>query len=185
MSTFVDTPIEGLWIYTPKIHKDERGYFYESYQKENFDQKIPNTVFVQDNQVASSYGVLRGLHYQTKSAAQAKLIRVLRGKILDVAVDIRPNSPTYGQHFKILLSAENQKQFFVPHGFAHGYVALSNHTLVMYKCDQYYSPKHEAGIRYDDDQLHIDWGVDPSLMIISEKDSSLPTFANATPFDER
>ena len=184
MSFFTDLPIKDSWVYTPKIHHDERGHFFESYQKEKFIKKIPNTTFVQDNQVQSKYGVLRGLHYQTQSAAQAKLVRVIQGKILDVAVDIRSYSPTFGQHVKVELSAENQKQFFVPHGFAHGYVSLSNHTIVMYKCDQFYSPDHEAGIRFDDPALNIDWGLDPSLIILSKKDKILPLFADHKPFDE-
>ena len=185
MSQFTEIEIEGLWIYSPNIHQDDRGSFFESYQQKVFNQKIPNTVFIQDNQVQSKYGVLRGLHYQTKSAPQAKLIRVLAGRILDVAVDIRPNSKTYGKHFSIELSAENQKQFFIPHGFAHGYVSLSNHTLVMYKCDEFYSPDYEAGIRYDDPSLNIDWGINKDHLILSQKDIILPLFNEHKSFDEQ
>ncbi len=183
MNGFIDLDIEGLWIYRPVVFQDDRGYFFESYQSALFEQKIPDTVFVQDNQAASGYGVVRGLHYQCGSAAQAKLVRVLTGKILDVAVDLRPDSPSYGQHQKVLLSAENQKQFFIPRGFAHGYISLSNYTVVLYKCDAYYSPQDEAGIRYDDPQLNIDWGLPSHLLKLSPKDLKLPNFKNHKPIE--
>ena len=167
---FEKTHIEGLIIVSPKIWGDERGYFYESYNEKLFKANGITADFVQDNQAFSSFGVLRGLHYQTGEFAQAKLVRVIQGEVLDVAVDIRPGSKTYGEWFSIRLSGKNHKQLFVPRGFAHGYVVLSDTALFAYKCDNFYAKDHEAGIRFNDPTLKIDWQIDCKDMILSEKD---------------
>ncbi len=167
---FTDTPIAGLKIFEPKVWGDERGYFFESYNESTFKEAGINAKFVQDNQARSVYGVLRGLHYQVAPFAQAKLVRVLEGKVLDVVVDIRENSPSYGQTFSIELSAENKKQLFIPRGFAHGYVVLSETAEFFYKCDNFYSKVHEGSILYNDPMLNIDWQIDLENAILSEKD---------------
>ncbi len=167
---FTDTPIAGLKIFEPKVWEDERGYFFESYNENTFKEAGINAKFVQDNQARSVYGVLRGLHYQVAPFAQAKLVRVLEGKVLDVVVDIRENSPSYGQTFSIELSAENKKQLFIPRGFAHGYVVLSETAEFFYKCDNFYSKVHEGSILYNDPMLNIDWQIDLENAILSEKD---------------
>ena len=174
MSQFINTPIEGLKIFEPRIFGDHRGYFYESYNQEVFKTRGISCNFVQDNQSKSSRGVLRGLHYQRGEFAQAKLVRVLEGEVLDVAVDLRDGSPTFGQHYSILLSGTNQKQFFVPRGFAHGFVVLSETAIFFYKCDNFYNKASEGGIRFDDSQLNIDWKISKSEIQLSEKDSVLP-----------
>ena len=176
---FITCDIEGLVIVEPKVFEDSRGYFFESYNQQQFQQAGIRANFVQDNQSKSSYGVIRGLHYQMNPHAQAKLVRVLEGTILDVAVDIRKASPTYGQHFAIELSAENKKQLFIPEGFAHGFSVLSETAVVMYKCNTFYNKESEGGIRYNDPQLAIDWKVDLSKAVVSEKDQQLPSFQNA------
>lgn len=177
---FTPTQLEGCYIIEPKIIYDDRGYFMESFNEKTFQNGIGQEVhFVQDNQSYSSKGVLRGLHYQTGAHAQAKLVRVLQGEVLDVAVDIRPNSPTFGQHFSIVLSAENQKQFFVPKGFAHGFLVLSEMATFFYKCDNFYNKESEGGIIYNDASLNIDWNLKTEELIISEKDSFLPSLENA------
>lgn len=176
---FITCDIEGLVIVEPKVFEDSRGYFFESYNQQQFQQAGIRANFVQDNQSKSSYGVIRGLHYQMNPHAQAKLVRVLEGTILDVAVDIRKASPTYGQHFAIELSAENKKQLFIPEGFAHGFSVLSETAVVMYKCNTFYNKESEGGIRYNDPQLAIDWKVDLSKAVVSEKDQQLPNFKNA------
>lgn len=173
---FLQTPIPDLIVFEPKIWKDERGYFYESYNFKTFVEGGITTSFIQDNQAKSTYGVLRGLHYQVAPYAQAKLVRVLEGEVLDVAVDLRENSPTYGQHYTIRLSAENHKQLFVPRGFAHGYVVLSPTAVFVYKVDNYYSKESEGGLIYNDLQLNIDWQIDLKDAILSEKDLMLPAF---------
>ncbi len=170
--------LKGLIIVEPKVFEDSRGHFFESYNKELFQQNGVISDFVQDNQSSSSYGVIRGLHYQLNPHAQAKLVRVLEGIILDVAVDIRKNSPTYGQHFSIELSAENKKQLYLPAGFAHGFSVLSEKAIVLYKCDAFYNKASEGGIRFDDKDLNIDWKLDLSKAVISEKDMQLPSFHN-------
>ena len=176
---FHATPIAGLVVIEPKVFEDSRGYFFEAYHDELFRQNGVAAQFVQDNQSLSSYGVIRGLHYQLNPQAQAKLVRVLEGNIIDVAVDIRKNSPTYGRHFSIELSAENKKQFFIPKGFAHGFSVLSERAIVLYKCNAFYNKQSEAGIRYDDPHLGIDWKVvDTAKAIVSEKDLQLPSFSN-------
>ena len=177
---FISTPISGCFIIEPKVISDERGYFMESFNEKTFQDGVGQEVhFVQDNQSFSSKGVLRGLHYQTGIHAQAKLVRVLSGEVLDVAVDIRPDSPTYGQHVTALLSAENQRQFFVPRGFAHGFLVLSETATFFYKCDNFYNKEAEGGISYKDATLNIDWQFPTDDLLISEKDTNLPTLENA------
>ncbi len=173
---FTATPIPDLWVFEPRVFEDERGYFFESFNQKTFDQIGVSTQWVQDNQARSTYGVLRGLHFQTGEAAQAKLVRVLEGEVLDVVVDVRPESPAYGQWYSILLSAANKKQLLVPRGFAHGYVVLSPTAEFFYKCDNYYSKAHEGGVYYADETLQIDWQIDLSKAILSEKDMVLPRF---------
>lgn len=173
---FIETKFPGLLIFEPQVWGDERGYFYESYNFNSFKQAgIPN-VFVQDNQAKSTFGVLRGLHYQLGEHAQAKLVRVFEGAVLDVVVDLRESSPTYGEYFSIELSAENKKQLFVPRGFAHGYVVLSPTAEFFYKCDNFYNKASEGGVVYNDPQLNIDWNIDLKDAILSEKDEILPVF---------
>lgn len=177
---FTETKLKGCFILEPNIIGDERGYFMESFNEKTFSKGIGQDVhFVQDNQSFSSKGVLRGLHYQTGEHAQAKLVRVLQGEVIDVAVDIRPNSPTFGQYESVILSAENQKQFFVPRGFAHGFLVLSETATFFYKCDNFYNKESEGGIIYNDATLNIDWNFKESDLIISEKDTVLPKLENA------
>ncbi len=176
MASFTKTPIDGLLIFEPRVFRDDRGYFYESYNEQIFQEAEISTNFVQDNQSKSTYGVLRGLHYQTGEHCQAKLVRVLEGSVLDVAVDIRPDSPTYGQHFSIELSAENARQLYVPRGFAHGFLVLSETAVFFYKCDNFYNKASEGGIAYDDKQLNIDWKIPTEDMILSDKDKIHPAF---------
>ncbi len=171
---FKSTNIAGLWVFSPTVFEDSRGYFFESYNENIFQQQGINTSFVQDNQSSSTYGVIRGLHYQLAPHAQSKLIRVLRGKILDVVVDIRKGSPTYGQVYSEVLSAKNKKQLFIPHGFAHGFSVLSKKAEVLYKCDAFYNKETEAGIKYNDPALNIDWRIPEGEEIVSEKDLQLP-----------
>ena len=173
---FIPTPIPGLLVFEPQVWADERGYFFEAFNAQTFKAAGIEANFVQDNQARSTFGVLRGLHYQVDSFAQAKLVRVLEGEVLDVVVDIRPQSPTYGQSYSLRLSAENKKQLFVPRGFAHGYVVLSPTAEFFYKCDNFYSKAHEGGIHYNDPQLQIDWEIDLNEAILSEKDQVLPYF---------
>jgi dTDP-4-dehydrorhamnose 3,5-epimerase len=172
--------IPGLIIVEPAVFEDSRGYFFESYNQSLFEQNGIPCKFVQDNQSQSSYGVIRGLHFQMNPFAQSKLIRVLAGKILDVVVDIRSESPTFGQLFSIELSAENKKQLFIPHGFAHGFSVLSQMASVLYKCDQFYNKQSESGIRFDDPALKIDWKVPTGKAIVSEKDQELSLLAECT-----
>jgi dTDP-4-dehydrorhamnose 3,5-epimerase len=173
---FHTTPISGLIVFEPRVFQDERGYFFESYNQHLWEEAGVTTQFVQDNQAFSRRGVLRGLHYQVGEMAQAKLVRVVEGEVLDIAVDIRPDSPTYGQWYGIRLSAENKKQLLAPRGFAHGYIVLSETAEFAYKCDNFYSKAHEGGIRYDDPTLQIDWEFDLGQVIVSEKDRELPRF---------
>ncbi len=173
---FIPTKLAGCFILEPKIINDSRGYFMESFNEQTFQNGTGQKVhFVQDNQSFSTKGVLRGLHYQTGDHAQAKLVRVLQGEVLDVAVDIRPESETYGQYVAEILSAENQKQLFVPRGFAHGFVVLSETATFFYKCDNFYNKESEGGIIYNDPALHINWQLNQEELLVSEKDSVLPT----------
>ena len=167
---FIPTPIKDLIVFEPKLWEDERGYFYESYNYNTFKKAGIYAQFVQDNESKSTYGVLRGLHYQVGDYAQAKLVRVAQGRVLDVAVDIREGSPTYGHSFSILLSEENKKQLFIPRGFAHGFVVLSETAVFCYKCDNFYSKEHEGGIRYNDPTFDIDWQIASEDIVLSEKD---------------
>ena len=177
---FTETKLKGCFVIEPKVISDERGYFMESFNERTFQNGINQQVhFVQDNQSFSTKGVLRGLHYQTGEHAQAKLVRVLQGEVLDVAVDIRPESKTYGQHVAILLSGENQTQFFVPRGFAHGFLVLSETATFFYKCDNFYNKESEGGILYNDPEINIDWQFEIENLIISEKDQFLPNLSNA------
>jgi dTDP-4-dehydrorhamnose 3,5-epimerase len=172
-----ETFIKDLVILTPDIFEDERGYFFEAYNKSKLNVLGIEIDFVQDNQSFSQRGTLRGLHYQNPPFAQTKLVRVLQGEIMDGAVDLRKDSPTYGKHFGIRLTADNKKQLLVPQGFAHGFSVLSETAVVMYKCDQFYNKQSEGGIRFDDATLNIDWGMNLADAIVSEKDLVLPYFA--------
>lgn len=177
---FIPTKLEGCFILEPKIILDERGYFMESFNENTFQKGTGKAVhFVQDNQSFSAKGVLRGLHYQTGEHAQAKLVRVLNGEVLDVVVDIRPESTTYGQYVSILLSSENQKQLFVPRGFAHGFLVLSDTATFFYKCDNFYNKESEGGLLYNDPKVNIDWNFPKEKLLISEKDLVLPTLEKA------
>ena len=174
---FIQTEFPGLQIFEPAVFKDSRGYFFESYNENIFKAAGIDTVFVQDNQSRSAYGVIRGLHYQLEPYAQTKLIRVMKGRILDVVVDIRKGSPTYGKVFSLELSAENNKQIFIPKGFAHGFSVLSDYAEVIYKCDVFYNKDSETGISYKDATLNIDWMIPADKEIISEKDQHQPSIA--------
>lgn len=170
----IQTAIAGLLMIQPRVFEDERGYFFETFSLKTFEEKVSNTVFVQDNESRSRYGVLRGLHFQKPPFAQAKLVRVVKGRVLDVAVDIRNDSPTFGCHLAAELSEENKTQLFIPRGFAHGFVVLSDEAIFQYKCDNYYAPAHEGAIRWNDPALHIDWQLSPSDIILSDKDNNNP-----------
>jgi dTDP-4-dehydrorhamnose 3,5-epimerase len=169
---FIETEIKGLWIIEPKVIKDDRGYFIESYKKEEFDKQIGKIDFIQDNESKSSFGVLRGLHYQEGETAQAKLVRVVEGKVIDVAIDLRKNCPTFGQYKMVELSAENKRQFFIPRGFAHGFLVMSETVIFSYKVDNSYSPSTEKTINCLDPDLNIPWPLDKSQFILSAKDKS-------------
>lgn len=171
----ISTPLDGCVIIKPSIYQDARGYFFESFNEQRFNEKVGvNLRFVQDNQSFSSYGVLRGLHFQKGAHAQAKLVRVLKGEVLDVAVDLRPDSPTYRESFSVVLSEENKLQFFIPRGFAHGFVVLSEFAEFFYKCDNYYHKAAEGGLHYADPSLNIDWKVPFEKLLVSDKDQELP-----------
>lgn len=173
----VETDFKDLFVCNPKLMEDQRGYFFESFNSRTFLEKTGlNINFVQDNQSKSGYGVLRGLHMQTGEHAQAKLVRVLTGKVLDVAVDLRPDEPTFGRYFSLELSAENKQQLFIPRGFAHGFVVLSETAEFFYKCDNFYYPESEMGIIYNDEDLKIDWKLKPLEISISEKDNQNKSF---------
>lgn len=166
----ITTEIEGIVILEPEVLGDERGYFFESFSQREFEEKVCKTTFVQDNESSSRYGVLRGLHFQKPPHAQAKLVRVVKGKVLDIAVDIRKGSPTFGKHVSIELSGENKRQLFIPRGFAHGFAVLSDKVVFQYKCDDYYAPHTEGGILWNDPALGIDWKLPAEDLILSEKD---------------
>ncbi len=172
------TAIEGVVIIQPNVYLDQRGYFFESYSKRVFNEKVGNITFVQDNESMSTRGVLRGLHFQKAPYAQAKLVRVVQGEVLDVAVDIRRNSPTFGEHVAVKLSGENKRQLFIPRGFAHGYVVLSEEAIFQYKCDNYYMPEYEGGLLWNDPALKIDWLLATEEIILSEKDQRQPLLKN-------
>ena len=174
-----ETDIEGLIIFEPDVHGDHRGYFLETYNEKHWNDNFDRTPsFVQDNESMSNKGVLRGLHFQKPPCAQGKLVRVVKGSVLDVAVDLRKDSSTYGEHHSIVLSGENKKQFFIPPGFAHGFLTLEDKTIFSYKCTEFYSPENEGGLSWDDPDLSIDWGIEnPQL---SEKDKDYTKFRNFT-----
>lgn len=170
----IETGIAGVLVLEPRVFKDARGYFMESFRSQHLADLGIENAFIQDNESQSTYGVLRGLHYQVFPFAQTKLVRVVQGEVLDVAVDIRPGSTTYGKHVGVILSAENKKQLLIPAGFAHGYAVLSKKATFVYKCDAYYSQSHEGGIRFDDPNLGIDWKLPKADMLVSDKDWALP-----------
>lgn len=174
----ITTPLPGLFILEPRVFEDSRGYFFEAYNEQVFKNLGIDMRFVQDNQSCSSYGVIRGLHYQLPPHAQTKLVRVLQGTILDVVLDIRKGSPTFGQHFSVELSAENKRQLLVPKGFAHGFSVLSEKAFVLYKCDAFYNKESDAGIRYNDPALNIDWKIPADKIVVSDKDQVLPDFSD-------
>ncbi|MGI6073395.1 MAG: dTDP-4-dehydrorhamnose 3,5-epimerase [Fermentimonas sp.] len=171
---FIRTDIEGLVLIKPKIFSDNRGYFFESFSQREFENNVSDTIFVQDNESYSKYGVLRGLHFQKGPYAQAKLVRVVKGNILDVVVDIRPESPTFLKHYSVELSDYNKMMLYIPRGFAHGFVVLSEDAIFQYKCDNYYHPDSEGAIRWDDPLLGIDWILDDKDLILSDKDKMSP-----------
>ena len=174
MMEVIKTNIEGVVIIEPRIFKDDRGYFFEYFSQREFEEKVCKTTFVQDNESKSSYGVLRGLHFQKPPFAQSKLVRVIKGAVLDVAVDIRKGSPTFGQYVSVELTGENHRQFFIPRGFAHGFSVLSEEVIFQYKCDNFYSPQSEGAIAWNDPDLNIDWRIPAEKVVLSEKDSKHP-----------
>lgn len=171
---YKETAISGVWIIEPKVFKDARGYFMEAFKKEEFEQHIGVTEFIQDNESRSTRGVLRGLHYQKPPYSQAKLVRVIKGCVLDVAVDIRKGSPTYGKHVMVELSEDNKRQFFIPRGFAHGFLVVSDEAIFTYKVDNLYMPAQEGGIYFNDPAIGIEWGMNPEELILSDKDKKAP-----------
>lgn len=178
----IETNLKGCFVLEPQVFEDDRGFFYESYNKRKFEDAIGEQIdFVQDNQSVSKKGVLRGLHFQTGGHAQSKLVRVLRGEVLDIVVDLREKSETFGKHFKLKLSEDNNKMIFIPKGMAHGFITLSNTAVFAYKCDNYYHQTSESGIIYDDETLQIDWGLKARELILSKKDKDLPTFKKLFP----
>ena len=180
----IKSHIEGVVIIEPRIFEDSRGYFFESFSEREFVEKVCNTRFVQDNESKSSYGVVRGLHFQLPPHAQSKLVRVVEGAVLDIAVDIRRGSPTFGKYVAIELSAENHRQLFIPRGFAHGFAVLSETAVFQYKCDNYYAPQSEGAIAWNDAEIGIDWLIPADKVILSAKDMAHPTLAEcATLFD--
>ena len=180
---YKETAIKGVWILEPKVFNDARGYFFESWRKADFEAHIGSVDFIQDNESKSSYGVLRGLHYQKGEYSQAKLVRVIKGRVLDVAVDIRKSSPTFGSYVAVELSEDNKRQFFIPRGFAHGFLVLSDEAVFTYKVDNVYAPGHEASIRWNDPDLAITWPIAAADVLTSEKDLRASTFRDAVTFD--
>ena len=180
---YIQTEIDGVWIIEPRVFNDARGYFMEAFKEEEFRANIGDVHFVQDNESKSSFGVLRGLHYQKGEYSQAKLVRVIKGKVLDVAVDPRRSSPTFGKYVSVELSEENKRQFFIPRGFAHGFLVLSDEAIFTYKVDNGYAPQAEASIRFNDETVGIDWPVAESQFIVSEKDGHAVSFKDAEYFE--
>ena len=179
---YIKTEIDGVWIIQPKVFNDARGYFFEVWKKEEFEQHVGRVDFIQDNESKSSYGVLRGLHYQKGDSSQAKLVRVIKGRVVDVAVDIRRNSPTFGKYVMVELSDENKRQFFIPRGFAHGFLVLSDEAVFTYKVDNPYAPQSEASIRYDDPDIAINWPIDAKDILTSAKDLNALSLKDAELF---
>ena len=180
---YIKTEIAGVFIIEPRVFSDARGYFMEAWKEEEFNEHIGPVKFIQDNESKSSYGVLRGLHYQKGVWSQAKLVRVIKGRVLDVAVDIRKSSPTFGKYVMVELSEDNKRQFFIPRGFAHGFLVLSEEAIFTYKVDNRYMPSEEAGIRWNDPDLAIEWPIDPAVVQTSEKDLKQPLLKEAELFD--
>lgn len=180
---FIKTEIDGVYIIEPKVFNDSRGYFFEAFKKKEFEENIGRVDFVQDNESKSSYGVLRGLHYQKGEFSQAKLVRVIKGRVVDVAVDIRRSSPTFGRYVAVELSEENKRQLFIPRGFAHGFLVLSPEAVFTYKVDNIYAPQSEASIRFDDPELGIEWPIDKADVLTSEKDMKGKSLKDADLFD--
>lgn len=170
----IKTAIDGVFILEPRLFEDARGYFFESFNQREFEEKVAPVVFVQDNESKSSYGVVRGLHYQKPPYTQSKLVRVVKGAVLDVAVDVRKGSPTFGQHVAVELTGENHRQFFIPRGFLHGFSVLSEEVVFQYKCDNFYAPASEGAVAWDDSDLGIDWRIPAEQVILSEKDRHHP-----------
>ena len=180
---YIKTDIEGVYILEPRVFKDARGYFMEAWKRDEFIENVGHVDFIQDNESKSSYGVLRGLHYQKGEFAQAKLVRVIKGCVLDVAVDIRKSSPTFGKYVAVELSEDNKRQFFIPRGFAHGFLVLSDDAIFTYKVDNIYAPQAEAGIRFDDPDVGIEWPIASEDMLLSEKDTKAPFLKDAECFE--
>lgn len=180
---YIETEIKGVWVIEPKVFKDSRGYFMEAWKREEFESHVGKVDFVQDNESKSSYGVLRGLHYQKGEFSQAKLVRVIKGRVLDVAVDIRKSSPTFGKHVMVELSEDNKRQLFIPRGFAHGFLVLSDEAVFTYKVDNVYAPAYEASIRWDDETLGIQWPIEKGDVVTSEKDLKGKTLNEADLFE--
>ena len=181
--TITPTPLAGCFILTPRVFNDERGHFFESFNQHSFAELVDSNVdFVQDNQSFSTKGVLRGLHLQKGEHAQSKLVRVTQGEVQDIAVDLRKNSPTYGQYVSVILSAQNHQQLFIPKGFAHGFLVLSPSAIFQYKCDNYYNKESEAGLHYADPSINIKWELGESELVVSEKDKELPFLKDASDF---
>ena len=170
----IKTKLEGVVIIEPQVFFDDRGYFFESFSQQRFNEQVAPITFVQDNESKSSYGVLRGLHFQKPPFAQSKLVRVVKGKVLDVAVDLRKGSPSFGQYESVVLSKENKRQFFIPQGFAHGFAVLSEEAIFQYKCDNYYAPQSEGSVRWNDPTIAIDWQLPEKDIILSAKDEKAP-----------
>lgn len=180
---YIQTEIDGVWVIEPKVFQDARGYFMEAFKEDEFKAHVGNVHFVQDNESCSSFGVLRGLHYQKGEFSQAKLVRVIKGRVLDVAVDLRRKSPTFGHYVSVELSEENKRQFFIPRGFAHGFLVLSEEAIFTYKVDNAYAPHAEASIRFDDETIGIDWPVAAEQLLLSPKDEQALAFQEAEYFD--
>ena len=180
---YIETDIKGVYVIEPRVFNDARGYFMETWKQAEFEEYIGKVQFIQDNESKSSYGVLRGLHYQKGDASQAKLVRVIKGRVLDVAVDIRRSSPTFGKHVMAELSEDNKRQFYIPRGFAHGFLVLSDEAIFIYKVDNSYAPQQDAGIRWNDPELGIEWPIDPKDVQTSEKDLRQPLLKDAELFD--
>lgn len=180
---YKETCIPGVFVIEPRVFNDARGYFFEAFKKDEFNEQVGEIDFIQDNESKSSYGVLRGLHYQKGKWSQAKLVRVIKGRVLDVAVDIRKSSPTFGQHVMVELSEDNKRQFFIPRGFAHGFLVMSQEAVFTYKVDNVYAPQAEAGIRFDDPDLAIEWPINSKDMLLSDKDVKAPRMKDAELFE--
>ncbi|TWV13014.1 dTDP-4-dehydrorhamnose 3,5-epimerase [Bacteroidaceae bacterium HV4-6-C5C] len=180
---YIQTEINGVWLIEPRVFSDQRGYFMEAFKEAEFKANVGDVHFVQDNESQSSFGVLRGLHYQKGEYSQAKLVRVIKGKVLDVAVDLRKSSPTFGKYVSVELSDENKRQFFIPRGFAHGFLVLSEEATFTYKVDNAYAPQSEASIRYNDETIGIDWPIAQEQMILSDKDGKAVSFRDAELFE--